>query len=192
MSDVRLQVRRAVMADAEAIARVHVAAWRAAYAGVVPDRYLVAMSQAGQARQWRRLLDPSRVRDTVLVAEAPLDGAREIVGFGSGGPARPCGLKYAGEVYTLYVAGDWQDRGIGRALLTGLFQALLGAGLPNALIWVLSANPARFFYQTVGGTAAANRQEAFAGTLLDETAYAWPDLAAWLAVAHGEGNVNSA
>ena len=63
------------MEDAEAIARVHVAAWRAAYAGVVPDRYLVAMSQAGQARQWRRLLGPSRARETVLVAEALLDGA---------------------------------------------------------------------------------------------------------------------
>jgi GNAT superfamily N-acetyltransferase len=179
------------MEDAEAIARVHVAAWRAAYAGVVPDRYLVAMSQAGQARQWRRLLGPSRARETVLVAEALLDGGREVVGFGSCGPARPCGLRYAGEVYTLYVAGDWRDRGIGRALLTGLFQALLGAGLPDALIWVLSANPARFFYQTVEGTAAAERQEAFAGTLLDETAYAWPDLAGWLAAVHGEGNVGA-
>lgn len=191
MSDARLRVRRAVMADAEAIARVHVSAWRAAYAGVVPDRYLVAMSQAGQARQWRRLLGRSRVRETVLVAEALLGGNREVVGFGNCGPVRPCGLSYAGEVYTLYVAGDWQDCGIGRALLTGLFQALLGAGLSDALIWVLSANPARFFYQTVGGCAAAERKEAFAGALLDETAYAWPDLAGWLAAAHGEGNVGA-
>ena len=112
MSDARLRVRRAVMADAEAIARVHVAAWRAAYAGVVPDRYLVAMSQAGQARQWRRLLGRSRVRETVLVAEALIGGNREVVGFGNCGPVRPCGLSYAGEVYTLYVAGDWQDHAL--------------------------------------------------------------------------------
>jgi hypothetical protein len=53
------------------------------------------------------------------------------------------------------------------------------------VIWVLSANPARFFYEAVGGSAVAERREAFAGTLLDETGYAWPDLDSWLAIAQG-------
>ena len=65
-------------------------------------------------------------------------------------------------------------------LLGGLFRGLVEAGLEDAYLWVLSSNPSRFFYEAMGGERAAERQEAFAGTLLDETAYGWPDLTAWL------------
>ena len=57
---------------------------------------------------------------------------------------------------------------------------------------MLTANPARFFYEAVGGSAVAERKEAFAGTLLDETGYAWPDLESWLAIARdGESGAQS-
>ncbi len=189
-------LRRGRAADAAAIARVYVATWRAAYAGLVPDAYLVAMTEAGQARQWGALLGPGRGRGTLLVAETPggtrgAGGTRSaggtIVGFGSCGPARPCGLAYRGEVYSLYVDGDWQNRGIGRALLEGLFEALRDQGLPSAVIWVLAANPSRFFYRALGGTVVAERHESFAGTSLAEAAYGWPDLAAWRAARQARG-----
>ena len=41
-------IRRAQAGDAEAIARIHVETWRATYAGLLPDRYLVGMSAQGQ------------------------------------------------------------------------------------------------------------------------------------------------
>ena len=53
-------------------------------------------------------------------------------------------------------------------------------GLSDAFLWVLTGNPSRFFYEAMGGQTVAERQERFAGKLLDETAYAWPDLSAWL------------
>ncbi len=108
-----------------------------------------------------------------------------MVGFGSCGPSRPYGLPYRGEVFTLYVTDDWQGRGIGRALIRALFVDLVARGNSDALIWVLSANPARFFYEAVGGSPVAERKEAFAGAMLDETGYAWPDLESWLAIARG-------
>ncbi len=182
MSAPEVVVRPADLADAPAIARVHVATWRAAYAGLVPDGYLVAMTEMRQAGQWRALLARARPREAVLVAER----SGRLVGFGSCGPARFHALKYGGEVYTLYVDLDWQNHGVGRALLTGLFAALGDRGCSEAVVWVLSGNPARFFYQALGGVAVAERKEAFAGTLLDETAYGWPDLAAWLASAPAE------
>ncbi|MDH3596426.1 MAG: GNAT family N-acetyltransferase [Rhodospirillales bacterium] len=173
-------VREARAEDATGIARVHVETWRAAYAGLVPDTYLVGMSEQGQALVWQRLLS-SRGRESVLVAEAATADGRQLVGFGSFGRARRGALPYKGEIYTLYVAGDWQGRGLGRRLLAGMFQAMALGGLPDTFLWVLSSNPSRFFYEAMGGDRAAIRQEAFAGTLLDETAYAWPDLAGWLA-----------
>ena len=171
--------------DAPAIARVHVETWRLTYAGILPDRYLVAMTEARQAAQWRGLLHRHAGSDTVLVAEVP--GTRgeagtgavgTIVGFGSCGRAR--GGPAPGEVYTLYVAGDWQGCGVGRRLLGGLFRALVGGGIDSAFLWVLSANPSRFFYEAMGGRPLARRQERFAGAVLDEIAYGWPNLHRWL------------
>ncbi len=188
MSRARLNLRSAGLDDAGAIARVHVATWRAAYAGLVPDAYLVGMTEVGQMRSWRRLLGRPQAEETILVAEvesAAIAGGPQVVGFGSCGPSRPYGLPYRGEVFTLYVTDDWQGRGIGRALVQALFTDLVARGKRDALTWVLSANPSRFFYEAVGGSPVAERKEAFAGTKLDETGYAWPDLESWLAIARG-------
>ena len=189
MSRVRVNLRSAGLNDAAAIARVHVTTWRAAYAGVVPDAYLVNMTEVGQMRFWRRLLGRPQAEETILVAEAESAAGAQVVGFGSCGPSRPYGLPYRGEVFTLYVAEDWQGRGIGRALIRALFADLVARGKQDAVIWVLAANPSRFFYEALGGSAVAERKEAFAGTLLAETGYAWPDLESWLAIA-GDGKAD--
>ena len=60
------------------------------------------------------------------------------------------------------------------------FAALRSAGVSDAYLWVLAGNPSRFFYESMGGTRIAERQESFAGTLLDEIAYGWTDLGAGL------------
>ena len=52
----RVRVRGALPADAPAIAKVHVETWRATYAGLVPDAYLVGMREERQTLMWQRLL----------------------------------------------------------------------------------------------------------------------------------------
>ncbi len=184
------RIRRARSDDATAIAKVHVETWRAAYAGIVPDSYLVRMTESGQAFTWRKLLGRKQAEETVLVVEAPTperrgapetsDSSHDIVAFGSCGVQRDSTLTYKGEVFTLYVAPDWQAQGIGRQLLGALFRRLYEAGVGNAVIWVLADNPARFFYERMGGQRIAEREQTFAGKALVETAFAWPDLEAWL------------
>lgn len=172
-------IRRAKPADAPGIAKVGVQTWRDAYAGLVPDNYLLRMTEVRQTGQWDALVRRSRGAEAVLVAEAHGFSDTKIVGFGSCGRSR--GGLMAGEVFTLYVASDWQNRGVGQRLMFGLFKALIARDLSDSVIWVLSGNPARFFYEAMGGQRLAERKERFAGTLLDETAYGWPDLHAWLA-----------
>lgn len=166
-------LREAAYGDAEAIARVHVETWRAAYAGVVPDHYLIGMSVQGQSFQWKKLLRRPAERHLTLVAEVPGTG---IVGFGSAGTARSRPPPAAGEIYTLYVLTDWQGRGIGRALLRALLGRLADLGHADAYLWVLAENPARFFYERVGGQRVAQQIETFAGTELLEYAYRWSPL----------------
>lgn len=178
-----VKLRPARPGDAAAIARVHVETWRAAYAGIVPDAYLVSMTEAKQALQWNNMIRRAVPPEAVLVAEATdLPGGR-IVGFGSCGRARK--RPGSGEVFTLYVAPDWQGRGIGRLLLEALLARLHRRGLNEAVVWVLRDNPARFFYEALGGRRVAEGKERFASVELEECAYTWRDLGAWLVQQRG-------
>lgn len=179
-----VSVRPARPEDAEAIARVHVETWRSAYAGLVPDGYLLGMSVQGQAFQWKKLLRRANGQmgssqgggQIVLVATS---AAGEVIGFGSAGPGRKGRDGEApgsGEIYTLYVAGDWQGQGAGRALLNALLAGLARAGHESAYLWVLAGNQSRFFYERLGGRRAAEQIERFAGSDLAEIAYRWEGL----------------
>ena len=164
-------LRRAKPADAAAIARVHVETWRAAYAGLVPDAYLLGMTEAGQTNSWRRTLRQGGGAN--LVAETR---GGQVVGFGSCGRPRLGKLSFQGEVYALYVAIDWQGQGLGRRLLGDLFSALRAAKVSDAYLWVLAGNPSRFFYEAMGGKAVATRAENLWGSTLPEIAYQWRPL----------------
>src|SRR5690606_5543324 len=155
-----LVVRPAVAADAAGIGRVYVETWRTTYAGMVPDRVLVDMSEARQSARWAQwFARPGK--DFAVVAH---DRKAGVVGFASGGPIRSRaplapGMGGTGEVYTLYVLPDFQGRGVGRRLLGAAFQGLVDRRYGSALIWVLAANPARFFYEILGGRRVAEQQE---------------------------------
>jgi GNAT superfamily N-acetyltransferase len=169
-------VRTATPDDAAAIAKIYVETWRATYAGILPDDALVRMSPDTQTRQWRALL---RAGDAALVATQPRDGAlgngSEIIGFTGYGPSRSPDLPYSGEVYTLYVASDYQNFGLGQRLLWGAFRELWRGGHESAIVWVLGPNPSRFFYERQGGVKAVERDESVWG--VREFGYGWPRLA---------------
>jgi ribosomal protein S18 acetylase RimI-like enzyme len=170
------RIRRAVPGDARGIARVHVETWRSAYAGILPDQVIVQMSVDDKAAAWRQLVQRQDAVDAVIVAEID-DGT--IIGFGSCGPAGPEAMPdYDGEIHTLYVLPDWQEQGIGRALLCGCLRVLSAAEIAAAYLWVLADNPSRFFYQAMGGKRISERDERLWGTTVHEVAYGWPDLSA--------------
>jgi ribosomal protein S18 acetylase RimI-like enzyme len=177
-----IMIRPARTEDARGIARIDVETWRATYAGVLATNYLVGLSAERREAGWRRVIqkEPRDVRVAVR-------GEDEVVGFGSCGPNRG-GRSFSGEVFTLYVAPDWQDQGIGRRLLLALFRRLVDVGRNSAIIWVLSENPSRFFYERLGGRAASRRTFPVAGASVAATGYGWLDLAAYLAaVSSGDG-----
>jgi GNAT superfamily N-acetyltransferase len=165
-----IRLRPAEPGDARAIARIHVETWRNTYPGMLPDRTLIDMTVDGKARSWRLLLERRPGGASVLLAELAGEG---VIGFASAGPNRHANIAFAGEVETLYVMPDWQNQGIGRRLLEGCFTALRERGLASAMVWVLADNPARFFYERMGGKRAGERDETLWGAVLHEVAYGW-------------------
>ncbi|MFZ5783688.1 MAG: GNAT family N-acetyltransferase [Pseudomonadota bacterium] len=176
-----IAIRRARPTDAAAIGRVHVETWQATYAGLLPDSLLASMSDVRQSAWWSRLLaDPQEARG-VFVAD---DQEMGVIGFGSCGPVRdpPEDLDgtevRVGEVYTLYVEPDFQNRGLGRRLLDAMFRQLRADGCDTAVLWMLADNPTRFFYEGMGGRRVGQRIDTMAGQDVEELAYAWRDLEA--------------
>ncbi len=162
------RVRSARLGDAAAIAALYVDSWRSAYAGLLPDRVLLGMSQSKQRLQWSRRIIGGV--DTVMVA---LNGRREVVGVVSGGGCRDRRFSGAGEVYELYVSPARQGQGHGKALLEHILSAHRESGLASALLWILARNPSRFFYEAMGGVRVAERDESIWGVVLPEIAYQW-------------------
>jgi len=169
-----IATRAARPGDARRIARLDVETWRAAYAGILTTPFLVNLSAQRREVGWAAVIErePRDVRVAV-------DQDGDILGFGSCGRCRG-GAEFAGEVFTLYVAPDWQNRGIGRRLLLALFKRLVAQGCGSAIIWVLRDNPGRFFYQRLGGREVRRKVFAVGGTRVEATGYAWRDLPRFL------------
>lgn len=170
-----IRLRAAREADAQRIAEIYIETWRTTYAGTLPDRVLLDMSIERQAIYWTRAIKHGK--EIIGVAE---DDTAGIVAVGSGGANRTRSKTFAGEVYTLYVQPDFQNQGIGEQLLAYLFREISERGMNTAVIWVLAANPSRFFYEAMGGKRVGERDEAMWGTTVREIAYAWLDLEAAL------------
>ncbi|MGE0735760.1 MAG: N-acetyltransferase family protein [Alphaproteobacteria bacterium] len=173
-----LLIRPARPDDAKTIGEIYVETWRTTYAGMLPDHVLVRMSEARHAVLWGH--DIGDRSQLVRVAESN----NRIVGFGSAGALRNAGAGQ-GEVYTLYVRPDAHGHGVGRKLILSLFEGLLARGYPSAVIYVVAANPSRFFYERLGGKRSIQRTERLWGANVAEFGYVWPDLKATLDAACG-------
>jgi GNAT superfamily N-acetyltransferase len=126
-------IRRATVADAAAIARVHVASSQFAYAGILQPETIAGMSVAEKVLEWTQLLEEDGV---VWVAE--VEGS--VAGFAS----------LDGEHLTsLYVDPVAQGAGVGTALLAEAERA--GVRSLDALE---ASGQARMFYEARGWSDA--------------------------------------
>lgn len=193
-----IAIRPARPADAVAIGAVHVAAWRSAYPGILPDAYLANLSVSRYAAFYDGAVRgsggvfvavPARSNETVPARteeQQKPPGAPRIVGFATAGRARGGGMLNGrslaeGEIETLYVLDDWRDHGIGRRLMHAAAAHLAEHGCRSVFLWVLRDNPSRWFYQHLGGKPVAEAQIRFAGRDVLQTAFVWDPIERLLA-----------
>jgi GNAT superfamily N-acetyltransferase len=145
-------LRHATADDARAIAEVHVAAWRWAYRGQLPDELLDGLSVDDREAMWAAgFLEPED-RGAVIVACDDDEG--EVVGFANAGPSRDQGAPgTTGEVRAIYVVQEVQGKGVGARLIDEVERCLRGFGFERATLWVLETNDlGRRFYERNGWT----------------------------------------
>lgn len=158
------------MADAAAIARVHVASWKTTYRGIVQAEYLAAMDVGVREQRWREQFEAAQ--SLTFVAEA----GPEVIGFISGGALRETIAGYDAELYAIYLLESYQRQGVGKALVRELAKDLLAARHGGMVVWVLADNPAVEFYKRLGANAILGKMITIGEMRLPELALGWPSL----------------
>jgi GNAT superfamily N-acetyltransferase len=132
-----MQIRRARVDDAAAVAEVHTRSWRSAYEHVFGAERLARIDMDRRRDGWCRAIREGPWDVTV----AELDG--RVVGF--------AGTERGGELGTIYVLPERVGTGVGHALMAAAVDLLRSQGCVEAFLWVLADNPrARAFYEREG------------------------------------------
>jgi len=164
------RVRAARLEDAAAIAAVHVASWRQAYRGMLPEAHLDGLSVSDKEATTQNLLrTPPSPHHRLLV----LDRGGQILGFAATGPASEGSEETQGEIYGIYLHPSIWGRGLGRLLMAQAQAALRADGFHEAILWVLERNTrARKFYNAGGWSEAGEiRTQWHGGIAIREVRY---------------------
>src|SRR5690606_10291226 len=137
-------IRPAGPADASAIAAVHIASWRGAYAGIVPDEYLASLDHDQREKHWVQSLSTPGARTWL----ADADG--RTIGFATLGPSRDEDAEPGDlEIYAIYLDPESWGRGVARDLLRTMLGEV-SPGPPVTLIVHDVAACSRRFYRRHG------------------------------------------
>jgi RimJ/RimL family protein N-acetyltransferase len=153
-----MTVRLAELADAPAVALVHVRSWQAAYRGQIPDEVLDNLSVEDRESMWEREIPKGGV--WVALADD------EVVGFVAAGPSREDDAE--SELYAIYfLQSAW-----GSGLAEPLALAALG-DFRDTIVWVLDENKrARRFYERLGFVAdGVLKSDTIGEAVLNEVRY---------------------
>ena len=169
-------IRPAVIEDATAISVVHINTWKTTYRGMVPDYVIDGLDYVKNNRRWHQTLSQnSNSRTFVAVSD---DG--KIMGFSTAGPNRNQQYKFDGELYAIYILKQFQGQGVGRAIVTEVAKWLYSQGHRSMILWVLKDNPAKNFYEAMGGKYINTEKVEIGNAMLDELSYGWNDLSVFL------------
>ena len=161
-------VRDATLEDASAIGRLHVAAWQAAYAGIMGSAFLAGLDSREREALWRE-----RIAAGAHVLVAIERGA--VRGFACYGAERPdAPIPEVGELFAINLAPDAWRRGIGARLLAAVVGRLREAGFREGVLWVARENVgARAFYERFGWHADGGEKSdsGFGGPVVREVRY---------------------
>lgn len=167
----KVQVRPAEAQDAEAICRIRVLAWQAAYCKLMPESYLRALNPLENIESWRERIERPVASTSIGVAEV----GGSVVGFFTAGlPRYPTGEKCF-ELRALNVHPDYWRQGIGCALISRALDISLLQGFERVELWCISGNiPARATYEHCGFSLIGHERSstALTGQLLCEVLYA--------------------
>ena len=162
-----MKLRRATVADAETVGRIHVESWNVAYRGIMPDDVIARTDLAYRTALWKE-----RIADAAWpVFLLEVDGT--AVAFCQMIPTKDADDDPArvGHITSLHVLPQLRGHGYGRALLDRVLDEFRRRGFMAVTLWVLEENrSARQFYEKCGFRPDGARQ-CYPNTIVPEVRY---------------------
>ena len=144
----KISYRQARFEDAEAIAKVHMKAWKESYVGLIEQEYLDAISFNDRLTLRKKILTTNIHGFFNLVVLHN----EEIIGFCDAGPCSSKSIGYKGEIYAIYLLNEYKHSGIGSELIQKTKEHLLEQQMTPFIVWTLADNKkACQFYKKHGG-----------------------------------------
>ena len=161
-----MPIRPATVADADAIAALHVASWRSAYRGILKDGTLGPTLDGERRAHWRRKLAAMAPADAVLIVE----GQGFIAAWAKGDPG------FGAYIDNLHVHPERRSAGLGRRLLGAAMRRVADRGEVRAYLWVFDGNTRAIdFYRRLGGEIVDHGFDEIDGLKIAQSRIAWQD-----------------
>ena len=137
-----MKIEKAQIEDAKSIAEINIKEWKNTYKGIFPDKFLENLSK----KEDESIEKCKNKINEYIVCKIN----NQVVGFLRFGKNKKGYNDNYAEIYALYIDKDYQQKGIGAALINFAFENLK----PNykyVLISTLVENDANLFYKKIGG-----------------------------------------
>ncbi len=168
-----ISIRNAVPSDAFELAKLKIDGWRASFSGIVDQTYLDAMSYEATTDSIKEILTKGKDRFHWHIAE---DVHKRALGFCCGGPNRTHVSDYDGELWAIFVDKQSQRYGVGRKLFAATLSRLNEDGFDKMVVWCLTNNPFRTFYEKLGGKIVGDKMLKIGSQELQEYGYGFDGL----------------
>jgi ribosomal protein S18 acetylase RimI-like enzyme len=173
-----ITIKTATYKDAEPIAHIQIAGWRASYQGIIPEAHLTNLSISDKTAFWQSILiDPVKAKEILVARRDEISSneqsktAPQVLGFvsfgsadgspGSGGSAAETTTEASkkGELRAIYVDPEHLSEGIGRCLWLAAREKMVSLGYATAVVSVFAGNERAIrFYNKAGFTASQTGQ----------------------------------
>lgn len=173
-----MKLRPATPDDSAALARIHIAGWRASYGGLVDQTFLDALDAAEWTANWQKWLVSGDV--SAIISHTDDGAPAGFVSFGrlktappGMSPVRPL---YTAEIYAIYILPAYWRQTLGRQLMDAATRTLKERKQKSLCLWVVEKNPrAVSFYKALGGQKCGSKTVSIGGRDLSEIAFGWRD-----------------
>jgi ribosomal protein S18 acetylase RimI-like enzyme len=163
-----MEIRPARKDDFWGIAHVKVVTWQSAYQNIISESYLANLSESKVEKNLKRWTIFKNRTDFKYVA---VNDDQEIIGFVMGRKVRTKIAQIIGEIGAIYILPQYQRQGIGKKLMKIASSFLKQHQMIPYLLWVLEKNPARAFYEHLGGKFLQQQEIKIGDQYLQEIAY---------------------
>lgn len=140
-----IEIKRSTEEEVHIISKIHASSWKAAYQGIVPQKYLDELQDDFWVPSFKHWIS-SNTLIVLLIYENSIP-----VGCIAYGKSRDESLPDWGEIVSLYIHPSYYRKGYGQKLLDAALAELRGKGYKFCYLWVLKENMnARTFYEKYG------------------------------------------